>query len=66
MKNKKKKEVLTKPPKRTPVTYRLPPDIGDRIKYAHQKEIAGKSVQVSENTFVIHLFEKYLPKIPAK
>lgn len=58
-KNKKVKAVT-----RATATYRFPPSLLMRIKYAHELETKGKLVQVSENTFVIHVLDKVLPKLP--
>lgn len=55
----KKKTVM-----RPTVAYRFPPQLIARIKHAHKVEIYGKIVQVSENTFLIHLLDKHLPRLP--
>lgn len=66
MKKPSKKAVVKKVKKTPTISYRFPPALIERIKYAHGLEVKGKIVQVSENTFVIHILDKALPHIPKK
>ena len=64
MKKPAKKAVVKKVKKTPTISYRFPPALIERIKYAHGQEIFDKIVKVSENTFVIHILDKNLPKLP--